>query len=181
MLLTALPPTGELLRVTHLARGADAAGSLLLDSVISGSVPESIAEAAVLLQVLVLPVLPVGPQFSCWEPMGGPWPDPPLPASPQDFTERYVKTGAGQFSGGSVQSFLRDGRITRARCNHTIVYDPAVGSQPPPVQHIQASTVKASYDPASEELCFQLRASLDAGNEGIPGGGEGDTGIPCQS
>ncbi|XP_054077069.1 hemicentin-2 isoform X2 [Rissa tridactyla] len=125
--------TGELLRVTHLARGADAAGSLLLDSVISGSVPESIAEAAVLLQ---------------------------------DFTERYVKTGAGQFSGGSVQSFLRDGRITRARCNHTIVYDPAMGSQPPPVQHIRASTVKASYDPASEELCFQLRASLDAGANG---------------
>lgn len=55
------PPAGELLRVTHLARGADAAGALLLDSVISGSVPESIGEAAVLLQVLALPTLPVGP------------------------------------------------------------------------------------------------------------------------
>ncbi|KAM6047554.1 LOW QUALITY PROTEIN: hemicentin-2 [Theristicus caerulescens] len=122
--------TGELLRVTHLARGADATGTLLLDSVISGSVPESIGEAAVLLQ---------------------------------DFSERYVQTGVGQLSGGSVQSFLRDGRIIRARCNHTIAYDPAVGPQPPRVQHIQASAIEASFDPALEKLRFQLRASLHAG------------------
>ncbi|KAK4811634.1 hypothetical protein QYF61_022727 [Mycteria americana] len=122
--------TGELLRVTHLARGPDATGILLLDSVISGSVPESIGEAAVLLQ---------------------------------DFSERYVQTGAGQLSGGSVQSFLQDGRIIRARCNHTVVYDPSAGPQPPRVQHVRASAVEASFDPASEELRFQLRASLDAG------------------
>ncbi|KAM7087896.1 LOW QUALITY PROTEIN: hemicentin-2 [Ciconia maguari] len=122
--------TGELLRVTHLARGMDASGILLLDSVISGSVPESIGEAAVLLQ---------------------------------DFSERYVQTGAGQLSGGSVQSFLQDGRIIRARCNHTIVYDPSTGPQPPRVQHVRASAIEASFDPASEELRFQLRASLDAG------------------
>ncbi|XP_074968536.1 hemicentin-2 [Phalacrocorax aristotelis] len=123
-------PTGELLLVTHLARGVDATGALLLDSVIRGSVPESIGEAAVLLQ---------------------------------DFSERYVQMGAGQLSGDSVQSFLRDGRIIRARCNHTIVYDPPVGLQPPRVQHIRASAVEGSFDPASEELRFQLRASLDAG------------------
>ncbi|XP_072739134.1 hemicentin-2-like [Ciconia boyciana] len=122
--------TGELLRVTHLARGMDATGILLLDSVISGSVPESIGEAAVLLQ---------------------------------DFSERYVQTGAGQLSGGSVQSFLQDGRIIRARCNHTIVYDPSTGPHPPRVQHVRASAIEASFDPASEELRFQLRASLDAG------------------
>ncbi|KAM6237533.1 hemicentin-2 [Spheniscus humboldti] len=122
--------TGELLRVTHLARGADATGTLLLDSVISGSVPESIGKAAVLLQ---------------------------------DFSERYVHTGAGRLSGGSVQSFLRDGRIIHAHCNHTIVYDPSTGLQPPRVQHVRASAVEASFDPALEELRFQLRASLDAG------------------
>ncbi|KAM9594340.1 hemicentin-2 isoform 4-T4 [Morphnus guianensis] len=125
--------TGELLRVTHLARGTDAAGALLLDSVISGSVPESIGEAAVLLQ---------------------------------DFSERYVQTGAGRLSGSSVQSFLRDGHIIRARCNHTIVYDPPAGPQSPWVRHVRASAIKASYNPASEELSFQLRASLDAGADG---------------
>ncbi|CAM9699604.1 unnamed protein product [Bubo scandiacus] len=125
--------TGELLWVTHLARGTDAAGALLLDSVISGSVPESIGKATVLLQ---------------------------------DFSERYVQTGVGRLSGGSVQSFLRDGRIIRARCNHTIIYDPATDPQPPLVQHVRASAVKASYDPASKELRFQLRASLDAGADG---------------
>ncbi|XP_054704630.1 hemicentin-2 isoform X1 [Grus americana] len=122
--------TGELLQVTHRAQGVDAAGALLLDSVISGSVPESIGEAVVLLQ---------------------------------DFNERYVQTGTGQLSGDSVQSFLLDRRIARARCNHTIVYDPPVGPQPPWVQHVRARAVQASYDPTSEELRFQLRASLDAG------------------
>ncbi|NWR09617.1 HMCN2 protein, partial [Paradoxornis webbianus] len=123
-------PTGELLRVTHLARGADGAGALRLDSVISGSVPESFGDAVVLLQ---------------------------------DFSERYVRTGAGQLSGGSVQSFLRDGRLVRAHCNHTIVFDPPVGPQPPRVQHVRARAITASYDPAKQELLFQLRASLDAG------------------
>lgn len=75
-----------------------------------------------------------------------------------------MQTGAGRLSGSSVQSFLRDGRITRARCNHTIMYDPAPGPQSPRVQHIQASALKTSYDPVSEELRFQLHASLDAGN-----------------
>ncbi|KAM6193100.1 hemicentin-2 [Sarcoramphus papa] len=136
--------TGELLRVTHLARGTDAAGALLLDSVIGGSVPESIGKATVLLQ---------------------------------DFSERYVQTGMGRLSGDSLQSFLWDGHIIRAHCNHTIMYDPPVGLQPPRVQHVQASAVKASYDPASEELSFQLRASLDTGNEGIPRDGDGDARI----
>ncbi|NXR76746.1 HMCN2 protein, partial [Pycnonotus jocosus] len=122
--------TGELLRVTHLARGAGGAGALRLDSVISGSVPESFGDAVVLLQ---------------------------------DFSERYVRTGAGQLSGGSVQSFLRDGHLVRAHCNHTIVFDPPVGPQPPRVQHLRARAITASYDPAKRELHFQLRASLDAG------------------
>ncbi|KAM8995979.1 hemicentin-2 isoform 2-T2 [Ara ararauna] len=121
--------TGELLRVTHLSRGTDAAGALLLDTVISGSVPESIGDAAVLLQ---------------------------------DFSERYVQTGTGRLSGGSVQRFLKDGHIIHARCNHTIVYDPPVVPQPPRVQHVRASAIKTSYDPASEQLHFQLRASLVA-------------------
>ncbi|KAM9176553.1 hemicentin-2 [Mergus octosetaceus] len=128
--------TGDLLRITHLARGADASGTLLLDSVVSGSVPESIGEATLLLQ---------------------------------DFSERYVRTGAGRFSGGSVQSFLQDGRLVRARCNHTIDYEPAPGLQLQRVQHIQAREVQASFDPASEELSFQLSTSLDAGDQCPPG------------
>ncbi|KFO10899.1 Hemicentin-2, partial [Balearica regulorum gibbericeps] len=94
---------------------------------------------------------------------------PHLPHAPSlgtqscDFNERYVQTGVGQLSGDSVQSFLLDRRIARARCNHTIVYDPPVGPQPPWVQHVRARAVKASYDPTSEELRFQLRTSLDAG------------------
>lgn len=158
------PLAGELLRVTHLARGAGGAGALRLDSVISGSVPESFGDAVVLLQVLHCPLSP-------WDhgshvgSTRGPCPDP-LPASPQDFSERYVRTGAGQLSGGSVQSFLRDGRLIRAHCNHTILFDPPVGPQPPRVQHLRARAITASYDPAKRELHFQLRASLDAGNQG---------------
>lgn len=92
-----------------------------------------------------------------------------------------MQTGAGRLSGSSVQSFLRDGHVIRARCNHTIVYDPPAGPQSPWVQHVRASAIKASYNPASEELSFQLRASLDAGNKEIPRDGDGDAGIPCRS
>lgn len=48
-----LPPfaAGELLRITHIARGLEAGRELLLDVVVNGFVPESIARAAVLLQV----------------------------------------------------------------------------------------------------------------------------------
>lgn len=106
--------------------------------------------------------------------LGVPGPDFPLL---QDFSERYVRTGAGRFSGGSVQSFLQDGRLVRARCNHTIEYEPASGLQPQRVQHIQAREVQASFDPASAELSFQLSTSLDAGNEGDESGEEG-AGIP---
>lgn len=52
---------GELLRVTHLSRGVDEANALLLESVISGSMPESISKATVLPQVLAMPIIPVGP------------------------------------------------------------------------------------------------------------------------
>lgn len=92
-----------------------------------------------------------------------------------------MQTGSGQLSGDSVQSFLQDGRVIRAHCNHTIVYDPAMGTQSPRVQHVRASAVKASYDPLSEELRFQLRASLGAGDKGTPGGGDGDAEIRCGS
>ncbi|XP_068012089.1 LOW QUALITY PROTEIN: hemicentin-2 [Melanerpes formicivorus] len=141
--------TGDLLRVTHLARGTDAAGTLLLESVVRGSVPAGISEAT--LQVL-------------------------------DFSERYVQTGRGQLSGDSVQSFLQDGHIIRAHCNHTILYDPPAGSQPPLVRQVRASTIRASYDPASEQLRFQLRAALDAGADGRrcpPGFTEGPEQLYC--
>lgn len=92
-----------------------------------------------------------------------------------------MQTGSGQLSGDSVQSFLQDGRVIRAHCNHTITYDPAMGTQSPRVQHVRASAIKASYDPVSEELHFQLRALLGAGDKGILGDRDGDAEIPCGS
>lgn len=142
-----------------------------MDSVISGSVPESLGDAVLLLQVLLCPLSPRD-QKSRARSKGDPWPEP-VPACPQDFSERYVRTGAGQLSGGSVQSFLQDGRLVRAHCNHTVLFDPPVGPQPPRVQHLRARAITASYDPAEQELRFQLRASLDAGDQGSPEDGVG--------
>nr|XP_032653549.1 hemicentin-2 isoform X2 [Chelonoidis abingdonii] len=121
--------TGELLRITHIARGLDAGGALLFDVVINGFMPESITEAAVLFQ---------------------------------DFSEHYVQTGAGQLHVESVQSYLQDGLLVQIRSNHSIEYDAAVGRQPSLVQHVQARAVKSSFNPASEELLFQLSSSLHA-------------------
>lgn len=135
--------------------------------------PEGFGDAALLLQVLPLPTIPMGTTAA----MPGARRVPgltPLPAFAQDFSERYVRTGAGQISGGSGQSFLRDGRLLRAHCNHTIVFDPPVGPQPPRVQQLRARAITASYDPAKQELRFQLRAWLDAGEQGSAQRGDGD-------
>ncbi|XP_023961842.2 hemicentin-2 isoform X1 [Chrysemys picta bellii] len=131
--------TGELLRITHVARGLDAGGALLFDVVVNGFVPESIAEAAVLFQ---------------------------------DFSERYVQTGAGQLHVESGQSYLQDGLPVQIRCNHSIEYEAALGRQPSLVQHVQARAVKSSFNPASEELLFQLSSSLraEANGEQCPQG-----------
>lgn len=43
--------TGEILRVTHVARGLDSEGVLLLDIVINGFVPPSLSSSHVNLQV----------------------------------------------------------------------------------------------------------------------------------
>ncbi|EMP34679.1 Hemicentin-2 [Chelonia mydas] len=131
--------TGELLRITHVARGLDASGALLFDAVVNGFVPESIAEAAVLFQ---------------------------------DFSERYVQTGAGQLHVESVQSYLQDGLPVQIRRNHSIEYNAALGRQPALVQHVQARAVTSSFNPASEELLFQLRSSLraEASGEQCPQG-----------
>lgn len=49
--------TGEVLRVTHVARGLDSEGVLLLDIVINGFVPPSLSSSHVSLQVGSLPSL----------------------------------------------------------------------------------------------------------------------------
>ncbi|XP_067398294.1 hemicentin-2 [Emydura macquarii macquarii] len=123
--------TGEILRITHIARGLDAGGTLLLDVMVNGLVPESVADAAVLFQ---------------------------------DFSERYVQTGAGQLHVESVQSFLQDGLPVPIRGNHSIEYSAAL--QPSPVQYVQVRAVKSSFDLASEQLLFQLSSSLRTGATG---------------
>lgn len=89
-------PAGDLLRITHLARGADASGTLLLDSVVSGSVPESIGEATLLLQVPVLPRA-----CGCWAECWG----------FQDLISPFSRTSAsatcGQGQGGSAGARCR--------------------------------------------------------------------------
>lgn len=80
----------------------------------------------------------------------------------QDFSERHVQTGAGQLHVESVQSFLQDGLPVQIRCNHSIEYAAARGWQPFPVQRVQARAIKSSFNPATQELLFQLSSSLHA-------------------
>jgi len=105
---------------------------------------------------------------------------------PQGFSECHVQTGVGWLTGRSVQSFLQDGLLACIRCKATIEYEPSPGMQPLWVQQIHAREVWASFDPALEELCFQLGAWLSTGNDGnkgagilwcpIPGGVQGQVG-----
>ncbi|KAM4662543.1 hemicentin-2 [Discoglossus pictus] len=127
-------PTGELLRVTHIARGLDTEGTLLFDIVINGFVPESVASSDVILQ---------------------------------DFSEVYVQTGSGHINAWASPTITKNGASLSLRCNHTVEYSPSLGRQHKPAQRVQIAGITSSYHPRSEELHFQLTASL---REGINGG-----------
>uniref|UniRef100_A0A8C5QBV6 Hemicentin 2 n=1 Tax=Leptobrachium leishanense TaxID=445787 RepID=A0A8C5QBV6_9ANUR len=59
--------TGELLRVTHIARGLDADGILWLDIVINGFVPESVASSDLILQDFTETYIQTGDgQINAW-------------------------------------------------------------------------------------------------------------------
>lgn len=92
----------------------------------------------------------------------------PLARLLQDFQEHYVQTGPGQLFVGSTQRFLQDGLPLSLRCNHSVQYDAARGSQPQLVQHLLASAVSAAFDPEAEALRFQLTTALRAGEGLIP-------------
>ncbi|XP_053328822.1 hemicentin-2 [Spea bombifrons] len=126
--------TGELLRVTHIARGLDTDGILWFDIVINGFVPETVASSDVVLQ---------------------------------EFVETYIQTGAGHINALTSPTIVKDGTFLSLRCNHTIEYNPTLGRQRKLTQRVHVSSIRSSYLPGSEELHFQLKASL---REGVNGG-----------
>ncbi|KAM4696629.1 hemicentin-2 [Rhinophrynus dorsalis] len=126
--------TGELLRITHIARGLDSEGTLWLDIVINGFVPEALGSSDVVLQ---------------------------------EFNEMYVQTGAGHIHAWASPTFSKGGSFLSLHCNHSVEYSPALGRQPKLTQRVHVSSVRSSYLAGSEELRFQLTASL---REGMNGG-----------
>ncbi|XP_063100238.1 hemicentin-2 isoform X2 [Cavia porcellus] len=150
--------TGELLRMTQVARGLDPDGLLLLDVVVSGTVPEALEGGDLQVQERK-------PLASC-----------PHHSPVQDFEERYVQTGPGRLFVGTMQGFLHDNIPGLLRCNHSIQYAAARGPQPQLVQHLQASAVSSAFDPEAQALRFQLAAALQAEEHeaGCPEGFEPD-------
>ncbi|XP_075041291.1 hemicentin-2 [Mixophyes fleayi] len=125
--------TGELLRITHIARGVDTDGILWFDIVINGFVPEALASSEIVLQ---------------------------------EYSETYVQTGNGQINAWASPTFVKDGSHLTLRCNHTVEYNPTLGRQHKPTQRVHVSAIRSSYIPQSEELRFQLTASLQGGING---------------
>ncbi|XP_068104559.1 hemicentin-2 [Hyperolius riggenbachi] len=126
-------PTGEQLRITHIARGLDSEGILWFDIVINGFIPDTVASSDIVLQ---------------------------------EFTETYIQTGEGQISAWSTPTFTSGSSYLTLRCNHTVEYNPSLGRQSKPFQRVHISNIRSSYVPESEELQFQLTASLQAGLNG---------------
>ncbi|KAG8447614.1 hypothetical protein GDO86_014935 [Hymenochirus boettgeri] len=127
-------PTGELLRVTHIARGLDTEGTMWFDVVLNGFVPTSLASSDVVFQ---------------------------------EYTETYVQTGPGQIHARASPALSTGDSFLSLHCNHTVEYNPDVGRQRKLTQRVHVGSIRSSYLPGSEELRFQLTASL---REGLNGG-----------
>ncbi|XP_073456587.1 hemicentin-2 [Aquarana catesbeiana] len=125
--------TGQQLRITHIARGLDAEGTLWFDIVINGFVPDTVVSSDVIVQ---------------------------------EFSETYIQTGGGQINAWSSPTFTTGASYLTLRCNHTVEYNSTLGRQPKPTQRVHISAIRSSYIPESEELHFQLTASLQAGLNG---------------
>ncbi|CAH2316004.1 hemicentin-2 [Pelobates cultripes] len=125
--------TGELLRITHIARGLDTEGTLWFDIVINGFVPESVISSDVILQ---------------------------------DFIENYIQTAGGQVNGWASPTLAKDGTFLSLRCNHTVEYNASLGHQRKLTQQVHVGSIRSTYLPGSEELRFQLKASVRQGMNG---------------
>ncbi|XP_063792751.1 hemicentin-2 [Pseudophryne corroboree] len=84
----------------------------------------------------------------------------------QEFSETYVQTGSGQINAWASPTFTKNGSYLSLRCNHTVEYSPTLGRQQRPSQRVHISAIHSSYIPESEELHFQLTASLQGGLNG---------------
>uniref|UniRef100_A0A803W8Y0 Hemicentin 1 n=1 Tax=Ficedula albicollis TaxID=59894 RepID=A0A803W8Y0_FICAL len=128
--------TGEILRMTHVARGLDADGALLLDVVVSGHMLQlqSVADVSLMARVLL-----------------------------QDYTEDYIQTGPGQLHAHSTRLFAADGVSVPYTWNHTITYDSSKGRMPFLVQTLRAASITAEYSPLEEAVAFKIHASIAKG------------------
>uniref|UniRef100_A0A8C9UE41 Hemicentin 1 n=1 Tax=Serinus canaria TaxID=9135 RepID=A0A8C9UE41_SERCA len=129
--------TGEILRMTHVARGLDTDGALLLDVVVSGHVLQlqSVADVSLKARVVL-----------------------------QDYTEDYIQTGPGQLHAHSTRLFAADGVSVPYTWNHTITYDPSKGRMPFLVQTLRAASITTEYHPLQEAVAFKIQASIAKGD-----------------
>ncbi|KFQ34920.1 Hemicentin-1, partial [Mesitornis unicolor] len=148
--------TGEILRMTHIARGVDSEGALLLDVVVSGHVLQLHGGVCPLADAWILLF--------------------------QDYTEDYIQTGPGQLYAHSTRLFTVDGVSVPYMWNHTITYDHSKGKMPFLVQTLHASSIAAEYDPLEEAVAFKIHASIakgDRSNQCPAGFGLDSTGPYC--
>uniref|UniRef100_A0A8D2NA96 Hemicentin 1 n=1 Tax=Zonotrichia albicollis TaxID=44394 RepID=A0A8D2NA96_ZONAL len=129
--------TGEILRMTHVARGLDTDGALLLDVVVSGHVLQlqSVADVSLKARVVL-----------------------------QDYTEDYIQTGPGQLHAHSTRLFAADGVSVPYTWNHSITYDPSKGRMPFLVQTLRAASITTEYHPLQEAVAFKIQASIAKGD-----------------
>ncbi|XP_072244443.1 hemicentin-1 [Leuresthes tenuis] len=122
--------TGETLRLTHVARGLDSEGVLLIDIVINGFVPPSLSSSS------------------------------SSHLSLQEFDESYVQTGQGQLYSWSSQNHQRGGSPMVLRCNHTIIYEGQEERQGPVLQLLKLSKMNSVYNMFTLTLDFHITARL---------------------
>ncbi|XP_076859373.1 hemicentin-1 isoform X2 [Brachyhypopomus gauderio] len=145
--------TGEILKLTHVARGVDSEGFLLVDMVINGFIPPTLSSPQLSLQDFDESYVQTGSgQLYAWS------------------SQNLLQDGPGP--GSSVA----------LRCKHSLVFDGPDVRNGPLLQLLRLTAISATYSLYSLSLDFHMTASLilpEANGETCPKGFVLDTDSYC--
>ncbi|XP_063051892.1 hemicentin-1-like [Engraulis encrasicolus] len=156
-------PTGEVLKLTHVARGLDPDGVLLVDIVINGYLPPALANTHLNIQEFDESYVQTGPgQLYAW-------------------SSQNLGPGAGDggLQGGPEFEF---GDPLSVRCNHSLVFEGPQERQGPLLQLLKLSGISGLYSSLTLSLELEMTATLllpDGEGESCPNGFVLDTASYC--
>lgn len=161
--------SGEVLKMTHIARGLDENGVLQVDVILNGQIPEFPEVADIQVLPYTEDYIQTGPGGRGL-PLGGV--DPSLHESKYLLKTLLgiVLTLISVFFSGSIYAyssriFRVNGRPMPYAWNHTITYDPDLGNMPYLLQTLSVDDIFVDFDISNDILKYQLKAAIAQGEK----------------